>query len=83
MSFRGINTLLYEKNNVKEEFDVGILAIIGYAIVAIVLILVAAVLLLPVLVAVGIVGAASLYVVGGWVLGVVLIVLLIKWLASI
>jgi hypothetical protein len=62
---------------------VGILAIIGYAIVAIVLILVAAVLLLPVLVAVGIVGAASLYVVGGWVLGVVLIVLLIKWLASI
>jgi hypothetical protein len=61
----------------------GILAIIGYAIVAIVLILVAAVLLLPVLVAVGIVGAASLYVVGGWVLGVVLIVLLIKWLASI
>lgn len=61
----------------------GFLAVIGYAIVAIVLILVAAILIMPVLLAVGIVGATSLYVVGGWVLAVVLIVLLIKWLASI
>lgn len=61
----------------------GFLAIIGYAIVAIVLILVAAILIMPVLLAIGIVGTASLYMVGGWVLAVVLIVLLIKWLASI
>jgi hypothetical protein len=60
----------------------GFLAIVAYAIVAIVLIMVAAVLLMPVLLAVGIVGAASIYVVGGWILAVVLIVLLIKWLMS-
>lgn len=56
--------------------------IIGYAFVAIVLILVAAVIAGPVLLTISIVGATGLYVLLGWAGIVALIVLLIKWLAK-